>query len=171
MAEVHTAEGRLYLFVAIERASTFAVAERHAKATRRIAANFLRALIATVPYTIYTVLTDNGTPFTELTRFRTGADQQEEVQHPEGLYLIHAFDYACEQHGIEHRLTKPGHPWLCLKDGGCLINRGVASKVARPPGQEGRYWRSRRAAEDSPWPSTLSGRQTHICRGRQVAQI
>src|SRR3712207_8158640 len=20
-------------------------------------------------------------------------------------------DYACEQHGIEHRLTKPGHPW------------------------------------------------------------
>ena len=22
-----------------------------------------------------------------------------------------AFDYACEQAGIEHRLTKPGHPW------------------------------------------------------------
>jgi transposase InsO family protein len=26
-------------------------------------------------------------------------------------YLIHAFDDACEQAGIEHRFTKPGHPW------------------------------------------------------------
>jgi transposase InsO family protein len=111
IAEVQTEEGRLYLFVAIDRTSKFAFAELHAKATRRIAANFLRALIAAVPYTIHTVLTDNGTQFTELTHFRKGADQLEEVQHPEGLYLMHAFDYACEQHGIEHRLTKPGHPW------------------------------------------------------------
>jgi transposase InsO family protein len=111
IAEVHTDEGRLYLFVAIDRARTFACAELHAKATRRIAANFLRALIAAVPYTIHTVLTDNGTPCTELAHFRKGADQQEDVQHPEGVYLLHAFDDACEQHGIEHRLTKPGHPW------------------------------------------------------------
>jgi hypothetical protein len=85
MAEVHTAEGRLSLFVAIDRASTFAFAELQAKATRRITANFLRALIAAVPDKIHTVLTDNGTPFTELTHFRKGADQQEDVQHPEGL--------------------------------------------------------------------------------------
>ena len=111
IAEVHTEEGRLYLFVAIDRASKSAFAELHAKATRRIAANFLRALIAAVPYKIHTVLTDNGTQFTELTHFRNGTDQPEEGQHPEGLYLIHAFDDACEQHGIEHRLTKPGHPW------------------------------------------------------------
>jgi transposase InsO family protein len=108
---VHTADGRLALVVAIDRASTCAFAELHAQATRRIAANFLRALIAAVPYTIHTVLTDNGTQFTELTAFRKGADQQEEFQHPEGLYLIHAFDYTCEQAGIEPRLTKPGHPW------------------------------------------------------------
>jgi transposase InsO family protein len=57
------------------------------------------------------VWTDHGTPFTELTHCRTGAGQPEEVQQPEGLYLIHAFDDACEQAGIEHRLTKPGHPW------------------------------------------------------------
>jgi hypothetical protein len=111
IAEVHTEEGRLYLFVAIDRASKFAFAELHAKATRRIAANFLGALIAAVPYKIHTVLTDNGRQFTELTHFRKGADQHGAVQHPEGLYLIHAFDYACEQAGIEHRLTKPGHPW------------------------------------------------------------
>jgi transposase InsO family protein len=56
-------------------------------------------------------LTDNGTQCTELAHFRTGADQQDDVQHPEGLYLMPAFDDACEPHGIEHRLTKPGHPW------------------------------------------------------------
>jgi transposase InsO family protein len=111
MAEVHTEEGRLSLVVAIDRASQLAFAERPAKATRRIAANFLRALIAAVPYTIHTVLTDNGTPFIELTHCRTGADQPEEVQHPEGLYLLHAVDDACEQAGLEPRLTKPGHPW------------------------------------------------------------
>jgi transposase InsO family protein len=111
IAEVQTEEGRLYLFVAIDRASKFAVAELHEKATRRIAANFLRALIAAVPYKIHTVLTDHGTPFTELAHFRKGAEQQQEAQHPEGLYLMHAFDDACEQHGVEQRLTKPGHPW------------------------------------------------------------
>jgi hypothetical protein len=37
----------------------------HEKVTRRIAANFLRALIAAVPYRVHTVLTDNGTHFTE----------------------------------------------------------------------------------------------------------
>jgi Integrase core domain len=64
IAEVHTEEGRLYLFVAIDRTSKFAFAQRHEKATRRVAGDFLRALIAAVPYKIHTVLTDNGTPFT-----------------------------------------------------------------------------------------------------------
>ena len=38
-------------------------AQLHEKATRRVAADFLRALIAAVPYKIHTVLTDNGTQF------------------------------------------------------------------------------------------------------------
>jgi transposase InsO family protein len=111
IAEVHTEAGRLYLFVAIDRASKLAFAELQEKATRRIAANFLRALIAAVPYRIHTVLTDNGTQFTELAHYRRGAATQQDAQHPEGLDLIHAFDDACEQNRIEHRLTKPGHPW------------------------------------------------------------
>src|SRR5919206_2657107 len=65
IAEVHTEEGRLYLFVAIDRTSKFAFAQLHEKATRRIAADFLRALVAAVPYTIHTVLTDNGTQFVD----------------------------------------------------------------------------------------------------------
>src|SRR5918998_1198776 len=67
IAEVHTEEGRLSLFVAIDRTSKFAFAQLHERATRRIAADFLRALVAAVPYTIHTVLTDNGTQFVDRT--------------------------------------------------------------------------------------------------------
>jgi Integrase core domain len=65
IAEVHTEEGRLYLLVAIDRTSKFASVEVHEKVTRRVAGNFLRELAAAVPYKIHTVLTDNGTHFTE----------------------------------------------------------------------------------------------------------
>src|SRR3984893_11225344 len=61
IAEVRTAMGRLYLFVAIDRTSKFAFTELHEKATRSVAADFLRNLIKAVPYKVHTVLTDNGT--------------------------------------------------------------------------------------------------------------
>ncbi len=65
IAELRTEEGKLYLFVAIDRTSKFAFAELHERATRRIAADFLGRLVAAVPYRIHTVLTDNGTHFTD----------------------------------------------------------------------------------------------------------
>jgi transposase-like protein len=64
IAEVRTEQGRLYLFVAIDRTSKFAFVQLHEKATRRVAGEFLRALLAAVPYKVHTVLTDNGTHFT-----------------------------------------------------------------------------------------------------------
>jgi hypothetical protein len=30
---------------------------------------------------------------------------------PTALYSRHLFDHVCHEHGIEHRLTKPNHPW------------------------------------------------------------
>ena len=42
----------------------FVFAELHERATRRIAGDFLRRLIATVPYRLHTMLTDNGIHFT-----------------------------------------------------------------------------------------------------------
>lgn len=63
IAEVQTDEGRLYLFVAIDRTSKFAYAELHPKATRMIAKDFLSNLVTAVPYTIHTILTDNGIQF------------------------------------------------------------------------------------------------------------
>jgi transposase InsO family protein len=115
IAEVHTEEGRLYLFVAIDRTSKFAFAQLHEKATRRIAADFLRALVAAVPYTIHTVLTDNGTQFVDCTPINEEAEAKAEAYWAERdeprLYRLHAFESACEKSGIEHRLTKPRHPW------------------------------------------------------------
>ena len=49
IAEVRTEEGKLYLFVAIDRTSKFAYAELHDKANRYTATAFLKALIEAVP--------------------------------------------------------------------------------------------------------------------------
>src|SRR4029077_13623197 len=61
-----TAEGKLYLYVAIDRTSKFAFAQLVRKTGRTSAAAFLEALIAAVPYKIHTVLTDNGIQFTTI---------------------------------------------------------------------------------------------------------
>jgi transposase InsO family protein len=115
IAEVHTEEGRLYLFVAIDRTSKFAFAQLHERATRRVAADFLRALIAVVPYKIHTVLTDNGTQFVDSLPVDEQAEAEAEAywaaRGEPRIYRVHAFDHACERNGIEHRLTKPRHPW------------------------------------------------------------
>jgi transposase-like protein len=66
IAELRTAEGRLYLFVAIDRTSKFAFVTLHEKADRPTAVRFLEALIAAVPYRLHTVLTDNGIQFADL---------------------------------------------------------------------------------------------------------
>ena len=49
IAEVRTEQGRLYLFVAIDRTSKFAYVQLHEKAIRRVAGDFLRALIEAIP--------------------------------------------------------------------------------------------------------------------------
>jgi transposase InsO family protein len=111
IAEVHTEEGRLYLFVAIDRTSKFAFAQLHEKATRRVAGDFLRALAAAVPYKIHTVLTDNGTPFTDPSGDGWTPEDIKAMRAQKVLFRCHAFEAACADLDIEHRLTKPRHPW------------------------------------------------------------
>lgn len=62
-----------------------------------VAAQFLRNLIAAAPYTIHTVLTDNGIQFTNRACDRYAFE--------------HIFDRVCREHDIDHRLTKVKHPW------------------------------------------------------------
>src|SRR5580765_7456075 len=111
IAEVHTAQGKLYLLVAVDRTSKFAFVELHEKATRRVAGDFLRALIKAVPYKIHIVLTDNGTHFTTPGNIcSAAADIKLAIENGEPIWA-HAFEYACAQNDIDHRLTKPRHPW------------------------------------------------------------
>lgn len=97
IAEVRTDEGKPYLFVAIDRTSKFTFAELFNQATRLTAAGFLRHLIAAVPYKIHTILTDNGIQFSSRQRDRYA------------FKLL--FDRICEANDIDHRLTRPKHPW------------------------------------------------------------
>jgi transposase InsO family protein len=103
IAEVWTAEGKLYPYVAIDRASKFAFVQLVTKTGRTSASAFLVALIEAVPYKIHTVLTDNGIQFTFPPRYADG---------PAARYNTHMFDMRCRENGIEHRLTKIRHPWI-----------------------------------------------------------
>lgn len=102
IAEVRTEEGKLHLFVAIDRASKFAFVQLAERANTKVAVAFLDALVEAVPYVIHTVLTDNGIQFADLPKNRKG---------PTAMLRGHPFDRACQRYAIEHRLTKPNHPW------------------------------------------------------------
>ena len=97
IAEVRTEEGKLYLFVAIDRTSKFVYVELLEKYGKVEAAQFLRNLIQGVPYKIHTILTDNGIQFTN----------RKVDKHA----FLHIFDRVCHDNRIEHRLTKVSHPW------------------------------------------------------------
>ncbi len=102
IAEVRTAEGKLHLFVAIDRTSKFAFVQLMKAANMVTSCRFLEALVAAVPYKIHTVLTDNGIQFADLPKNRSG---------PTARFRGHPFDRSCRRFDIEHRLTKPKHPW------------------------------------------------------------
>ena len=88
-AEVQTEQGRVYLFVAIDRTSKVAFAELQPRATKMLAADFLRRVLAALPYQVHTVLTDNGTQFGNM---------------PHQVWAWrHIFGRVCDEHGIEHR--------------------------------------------------------------------
>ena len=83
--------------MAIDRTSKFAFARLVESAGKMEAAEFLRDLVEAVPYAIHTVLTDNGIQFTS---------RKQDIWD-----FQHIFDRVCDEHGIEHRLTKVNHPW------------------------------------------------------------
>ena len=102
IAEVQTAQGKLYLFVAVDRTSKFAFVQLVHKANRVTASAFLTALVKAVPYKIHTVLTDNGIQFRLPTRYADG---------PTARFVTHMFGMRCRENGIEHRFTRINHPW------------------------------------------------------------
>jgi hypothetical protein len=101
--ELRHADGKLVMFLAIDRVSKFSYVEFKDSAGKMEGAAFLEAVVAAFPYKIHTVLTDNGMAFADLPKNREG---------PSRRFLgPHIFDRVCLANGIEHRLTKPYHPW------------------------------------------------------------
>jgi hypothetical protein len=88
IAEIQTAEGKLYLFVAIDRTSKFAFVQRVESANRVTTSAFLTALIAAVPYKIHTILTDNGIQFRYAPRYAAG---------PTARSMTHMFAMRCRE--------------------------------------------------------------------------
>lgn len=102
-------DGKLHLFVALDRTSKYAFVRLKTKATTRTAREFLLELAAAIPCPIHTILPDNGIQFADLPRDR---------DKPTTLWRGHPFDRACRRHGIEHRLTKPDLPGPTVRSNG-----------------------------------------------------
>lgn len=102
-AELRHADGKLIMFLAIDRVSKFTYVEFHDRAGKMAGSAFLRAVVEVFPYKIHTVLTDNGMAFADRPKYRDSQDHGS----PGG----HIFGRVCVDNGIEHRLTKPYHPW------------------------------------------------------------
>ncbi|WP_031194341.1 IS481 family transposase [Mesorhizobium sp. L2C066B000] len=111
VAEVRTEQGKLHMFVAIDRTSKFAFVELHEKATTAVSADFLRHLLDAVPYKIHTVLTDNGIQFTTPGAGGSAVPLIKEAMAAGEIIWAHAFEHTCAKADIDHRTTKPRHPW------------------------------------------------------------
>jgi hypothetical protein len=95
---------------------------------------FLSNAVEVFPYKIHTVLTDNGMAFADLPKNRGG---------PSRRFLgPHIFDRVCMKNGIEHRLTKPKHPWTtdvidkCFLAGSELFSSRAWVTARRRAGRE-----------------------------------
>lgn len=72
-AEVHTKQGRVYLFMAVDHTSKVAFAELHPRATRMLTAEFLRRVLLALLYQAHTVspITAYNSPCTPVVSRRT----------------------------------------------------------------------------------------------------
>ena len=105
VCELRLAQGKLFMFLAIDRVSKFVHVGFFGANTKANGAAFLREVVEAFPYKLHTALTDNGMAFADLPKNRG--------RHPEieAIFGGHIFDRVCDQNGIRHRLTRPYHPW------------------------------------------------------------
>lgn len=132
-----------FVFVAIDRATRFVHVESIQKRDAATVAGCLERFIAAFPHKVHTILTDNGSEFTD----RFGSARWRVVRQPTGA---HAFDRVCARYGIEHRLTRPFRP----QTNGLVerFNRRLAEAIATQPSvarNEGKNKFTRRAERDA----------------------
>jgi hypothetical protein len=101
--ELRLVEGKLTMVLAIDRVSKFTYVEFRGDAGKMNGADFLRSVVATFPYALHTVLTDNGMAFADLPKNCNGP-----TRRSLGAHIV---DRVCAKNGIPHKLTTPYHPW------------------------------------------------------------
>jgi transposase-like protein len=114
-----------YAFVAIDRATRYVYVEIHPKRDAETAEAFLKRFLADFPHPVHTILTDNGSEFTD----RFAVDMKDKPHdRPAGR---HPFDQLCAKHKIDHRLTRPHRP----QTNGMVerFNRRIVEAIGRQP--------------------------------------
>ena len=114
-----------YAFVAIDRATRYVYVEIHSKRDAKTSEGFLKRFLAHFPYPVHTILTDNGSEFTD----RFAVDMKNKPPgKPSGK---HPFDIVCANKKINHRLTRPYRP----QTNGLVerFNRRIAEAIGREP--------------------------------------
>ena len=114
-----------YAFVAIDRATRYVFLEVHDRRDAQTAEGFLMRFLADFPHRVHTILTDNGSEFTD----RFAVDMKNKPHdRPSGR---HPFDRLCREHAIEHRLTRPYHQ----QTNGLVerFNRRIVEAIGREP--------------------------------------
>ena len=97
--ELRLEEGKQHMFLAIDRVTKFTHVAFFDAPTKQNGAAFLEEVVAVYPYTIHTVLTDNGIAFTEQAKYRNSPTNRLVGCAPG---RVHA--------QLKHKLTKPYHP-------------------------------------------------------------
>src|SRR5215203_3088411 len=105
VCELRLAQGKIFMFLAIDRVSKFTHVAFLDANTKAHGAIFLRQVVEVFPYKLHTVLTDNGMAFADLPKNR---GRYPEI---EAIFGGHIFDRVCDRNSIQHRLTKVNHPW------------------------------------------------------------
>jgi Integrase core domain len=129
---------RSYAYVAIDRATRFVYLEILPDRRAETAAGFLHRCRAGFPLKIHTVLTDNGSEFTD----RFAVDKKGKPHDkPSGQ---HPSDRVCTQRAFTHRLARPFRPqtqWYgrTLQPPPRRASRPDAAKPHRPPPSLSRF--------------------------------
>ena len=118
-----------YAYVAIDRATRYVYLEIHPKRDAQTSAGFLERFLAHFPHPVHTILTDNGSEFTD----RFAVDMKNKPRDkPSGR---HPFDLLCTRRDIQHRLTRPYRP----QTNGLVerFNRRIVDAIGREPKRGG----------------------------------
>jgi transposase-like protein len=116
---------RSYAYVAIDRATRFVYVEILPDRRAATAAGFLERFLSQFPLKVHTILTDNGSEFTD----RFAVDKPNKP--PDKPSGHHPFDRLCHSRAIKHRLTQPFRP----QTNGMVerFNRRLAEHLNRVP--------------------------------------